>query len=146
VRRKCPFGDYSKQGMRDAPISQGRRSDAISQGLGPHSFRRANITWRQQVGGSAIEASKIAGHSDLEMTGEYTCVSPERQNELTRRIQRRVRQAGRKNGKQKILESQVSRSEAPDPSSNVERAVAPMINRTLHLALCDKRPMTSPQQ
>jgi hypothetical protein len=25
--------------------------------LGPHSFRRANITWRQQGGGSAIEAS-----------------------------------------------------------------------------------------
>src|SRR5579884_786288 len=39
-------------------------------GLGPHSFRRANITWRQEVGGSAIEASKIAGHADLEMTGE----------------------------------------------------------------------------
>jgi hypothetical protein len=33
----------------------------------------------QQVGGSAIEASKIADHSDLEMTGEYTFVTPERQ-------------------------------------------------------------------
>ena len=40
----------------------------------PSYFRRANITWRQQVGGSAIEASKIDGHSDLEMTGEYTFV------------------------------------------------------------------------
>jgi len=59
-------------------------------GLGPHSFRRANITWRQEVGGSAIEASKIAGHSDLEMTNEYTIVAPERQNELTRRIQKRL--------------------------------------------------------
>jgi hypothetical protein len=47
------------------------------------SLRRANITWRQQVGGSAIEASKIAGHHDLEMTGEYIFVTPERQNELT---------------------------------------------------------------
>lgn len=28
-----------------------------------------------------IEASKIAGHSDLEMTSEYTFVAPERQNE-----------------------------------------------------------------
>jgi integrase len=27
-------------------------------GLGFHSFRRANITWRQEVGGSAIEASR----------------------------------------------------------------------------------------
>jgi len=51
-----------------------------------------DITWRQQVGGSAIEASKIAGHSDLEMSGEYTFVTPERQNELTRRIQRKLAQ------------------------------------------------------
>jgi hypothetical protein len=39
---------------------------------------------------AAIEASKIAGHSDLEMTGEYTFVTPERQNELTHRIQERL--------------------------------------------------------
>src|SRR5579871_5295190 len=71
-------------------------------GLGPHSFRRANITWRQQVGGSAIEASKIAGHSDLEMTGEYTFVTPERQNELTRRIQEKLADAAsQRNGKSK---------------------------------------------
>lgn len=43
------------------------------------------------MGGSAIEASKIAGHSDLEMTGEYTFVTAERQNELTCRIQARLR-------------------------------------------------------
>ncbi len=48
---------------------------------------------RQVVGGSAIEASKIAGHSDLEMTGEYTFVAPERQNELTRRIQQKLAKA-----------------------------------------------------
>jgi hypothetical protein len=59
------------------------------------SFRRANITWRQEVGGSAIEASKIAGHADLEMTGEYTFVAPERQNELTRRIQKKLAKAAR---------------------------------------------------
>jgi hypothetical protein len=46
--------------------------------------------WRQEVGGSAIEASKIAAHSDLEMTNQYTFVAPERQNELTRRIQKRL--------------------------------------------------------
>ncbi len=56
-------------------------------GLGLHSFRRANITWQQEVGDSAIEVSKIASHSDLEMTGEHTFVAPERQNELTRQIQ-----------------------------------------------------------
>jgi hypothetical protein len=61
--------------------------------LGPHSFRRANITWRREVGGSAIEASKIAGHNSLEMTGEYTFVTPERQNELTRRIKQKLADA-----------------------------------------------------
>ena len=53
-------------------------------------------TWSASMGGSAIEASKIAGHSDLEMTGEYTFVTPERQNELTRRIQEKIADAGRK--------------------------------------------------
>ena len=65
-------------------------------GLDPHSFRRANITWPQEVGGSAIEASKIAGHSDLEMTGDYTFVGPERQSELPSRIQQKLAQAAAK--------------------------------------------------
>jgi hypothetical protein len=50
----------------------------------------------QEVGGSAIEAPKIAGHRDVEMTAEYTFVAPERQNELTRRIQQKLAEA-RKN-------------------------------------------------
>ena len=79
--------------MRDALHQAAEAEECDFPGLGPHSFRRANITWRQQVGGSAIEASKIAGHSDLEMTGEYTIVTPERQNELTRRIQQRIADA-----------------------------------------------------
>jgi hypothetical protein len=37
---------------------------------------------------SAAVPLKIAGQRDLEMTGEYTFVTAERQNELTRRIQR----------------------------------------------------------
>ncbi len=45
------------------------------------------------MGGSAIEASKIAGHADVDMTAEYTLVAPERQNELTRRIQARLAKA-----------------------------------------------------
>lgn len=40
--------------------------------LGPHSFRPANIAWRQEIGDSGIEASKITSHANLEMTGEYT--------------------------------------------------------------------------
>jgi integrase len=62
-------------------------------GLGPHSLRRANITWRQEVGGSAIEASKIAGHASTKITEEYTVVQLKRQDELTRRIQAKLARA-----------------------------------------------------
>jgi len=70
-------------------------------GLGPHSFRRANITWRQEVGGSSIEASRIAGHANVRMTEDYTVVQLKRQAELTSRIQDKLataksRVAGRK--------------------------------------------------
>jgi integrase len=82
-------------GVRDALHQAAQAERCDFPGLGPHSFRRANITWRQQVGGSAIEASKIAGHSDLEMTGDYTFVTPERQNELTRRIQQKLTEASK---------------------------------------------------
>jgi integrase len=63
-------------------------------GLGPHSFRRANITWRQEVGGSSIETSKIAGHSTVRMTEEYTKIQLSRQEELTRLIQERLASVG----------------------------------------------------
>lgn len=62
-------------------------------GFGPHSLRRANITWRQEVGASAIEASKIAGHSNVNMTNDYTYVQLRRQEELTRAIQDRLEAA-----------------------------------------------------
>jgi integrase len=92
-QKRAPGRPLWDSGVRDAlhQAAKAERCDFAS--LGPHSFRRANITWRQQVGGSAIEASKIAGHSDLEMTGDYTFVTPERQNELTRRIQQKLSQA-----------------------------------------------------
>jgi len=80
-------------------------------GLGFHSFRRANITWRQEVGGSAIEASRIAGHTNIEMTSEYTFVAPERQNELTRRIQQKLAAAGKKTAENKPV------PEFPPPAS-----------------------------
>jgi integrase len=86
-QKRVPGKPLWDSGIRDALHQAAEAEGCDFEGLGPHSFRRANITWRQQVGGSAIEASKIAGHSDLEMTGDYTFVTPERQNELTRRIQ-----------------------------------------------------------
>jgi integrase len=66
------------------------------EGLGPHSFRRANITMRQAVGASSIEASKIAGHSTVRMTEEYTKVQLTRQDETTRLIQERLASVGEK--------------------------------------------------
>jgi integrase len=92
-QKRAPERPLWDSGVRDA-LHQAAEADGCDfSGLGPHSFRRANITWRQQVGGSAIEASKIAGHSDLEMTGDYTFVTPERQNELTRLIQDKLARA-----------------------------------------------------
>ena len=89
-QKRAPNRPLWDSGVRDALHQAAEAEGCDFPGLGPHSFRRANITWRQQVGGSAIEASKIAGHSDLEMTGEYTFVTPERQNELTSRIQQKL--------------------------------------------------------
>jgi integrase len=92
-QKRAPAKPLWDSGIRDALHQAAVAERCDFPGLGPHSFRRANITWRQEVGGSAIEASKIAGHNSLEMTGEYTFVTPERQNELTRRIQRRLADA-----------------------------------------------------
>jgi hypothetical protein len=89
-QRRSPGKALWDSGVRDALHQAAQGANCDFAGLGPHSFRRANITWRQQVGGSAIEASKIAGHTDLKMTGEYTFVDPVRQNELTLRIQRKL--------------------------------------------------------
>jgi integrase len=105
-------------GVRDALHQAAEAEGCVFPGLGPHSFRRANITWRQQVGGSAIEASKIAGHSDLEMTGEYTFVTAERQNELTRRIQQKLTEAAKKT-EANTLDLLRGVSVAPDASANL---------------------------
>jgi integrase len=85
----------------DCGVRQAHKRAAAAEGcdfpgLGPHSFRRANITWRQEVGGSSIEASKIAGHSKVRMTEEYTKIQLTRQEELTRLIQERLAGVGEK--------------------------------------------------
>ena len=94
-------------------------------GLGPHSFRRANITWRQEVGGSAIEASRIAGHTNLETTSQYTFVAAERQNELTRRIQKKLADAGKK------PEEQQAAPEIPPPAAPPAAEVPPSLADTV---------------
>jgi len=103
-QKRAPGRPLWDSGVRDALHPAAEAEGCDFPGLVPHSFRRANITWRQQVGGSAIEASKIAGHSDLEMTGEYTFVTPACQNELTRRIQEKF--ASTSNESQGVCDSE----------------------------------------
>jgi hypothetical protein len=80
-------------GVRAALKEAAREEKCDFAGFGLHSLRRANITWRQEVGGSSIEASRIAGHASTKMTEEYTVVQLRRQEELTRRIQEKLTQA-----------------------------------------------------
>jgi integrase len=117
-QKRAPGKPLWDSGVRDALHQAAEAEGCDFPGLGPHSFRRANITWRQQVGGSAIEASKIAGHSDLEMTGEYTFVTPERQNELTRRIQEKLAEAASKRDGKSEPPTQPATS-APDVPQNL---------------------------
>jgi integrase len=70
-------------------------------GLGPHSFRRANVTWTQEVGGSGIEAGKRAGHTNTNTTAIYTVISLKRQAELNSRIQDEMAKATKKVGRKK---------------------------------------------
>jgi integrase len=93
--------DGSGLPLWDSGVRQALKRAAAAEGcdfpgLGPHSFRRANITWRQAVGASSIEASKIAGHSTVRMTEEYTKIQLSRQEETTRLIQERLASVGEK--------------------------------------------------
>jgi integrase len=121
-QKRAPERPLWDSGIRDALHQAAEEEGCDFPGLGPHSFRRANITWRQQVGGSAIEASKIAGHSDLEMTGDYTFVAPERQNELTRLIQDKLAQA--------------AKAASPDARSTAVAATHGSISEEQPLATC----------
>jgi len=107
-----PQEEDLKQPRRDSGVRQALKAAAALEGLdfagfGPHSLRRANITWRQEVGGSAIEASKIAGHANTKITEEYTIVQLRRQEELTRRVQdKRAKAAKRAKGVVEIRKEQ----------------------------------------
>jgi len=103
-----PQDENKRQPMWDSGVRSALKKAASAEGcdfpgLGPHSLRRANITWRQEVGGSSIETSQIAGHANTKMTEEYTVVQLRRQEELTRRIQNKRAKAG-KRSKGKVVE------------------------------------------
>lgn len=121
-QKRAPGKPLWDSGVRDALHQAAEAERCDFPGLGPHSFRRANITWRQQVGGSAIEASKIAGHSDLEMTGDYTFVTAERQNELTRRIQEKLSVAAKKTEVNAVVPPVLS-TPTPQNAANVSATV-----------------------
>jgi integrase len=89
------------QPMWDSAVRSALKKAAAAEGcdflgFGPHSLRRANVTWRQEVGGSSIETSQIAGHANTKITEEYTVVQLRRQEELTRRIQGKRTKAGKR--------------------------------------------------
>ena len=88
-------------GVRKALKLAAAEEECDFPGLGLHTLRRANITWRQEVGGSSIEASQIAGHANSKMTGEYTVVQLQRQDDLTRRLQEKLVHAARRRVKGK---------------------------------------------
>jgi len=93
--------DGSGLPLWDSGVRQALKKAAAAEGcdfpgLGPHSLRRAYITWVQEAGGSSIEASKMAGHSTVRMTEGYTKIQLNRQADLTRRIQDKLASAGEK--------------------------------------------------
>ncbi|HEY6346093.1 MAG TPA: tyrosine-type recombinase/integrase [Bryobacteraceae bacterium] len=103
-----PQDEDARRPMWDSGVRSALKRAAAAEGcdfpgLGPHSLRRANITWRQEVGGSSIEASQIAGHANTKITEEYTVVQLRRQEELTRRIQNKRAKAG-KRSREKVVE------------------------------------------
>lgn len=93
--------DDDRQPLWDSAVRSALKRAAVAEGcdfpgFGPHALRRANITWRQEVGGSSIETSQIAGHANTKITEEYTVVQLRRQEELTRRVQSKRIKAGKR--------------------------------------------------
>lgn len=57
-----------------------KRLGLYYKGFGWHAFRRANITYRQQIGGATpLEAQRAARHASLDMTFLYTLSDAERE-------------------------------------------------------------------
>jgi len=56
------------------------------QGFGWHTFRRQNISWRQEAGATPFEAMRGAGHSKPDTTWLYTITDDAREEEQLRRM------------------------------------------------------------
>jgi integrase len=62
------------------------------EGFGMHTFRRLNVSWRQEAGATPIEAQKAAGHASLDMTFLYTQTDEAREREHVSQILKRLEQ------------------------------------------------------
>ena len=56
-----------------------KRLGLYYKGFGWHSFRRANVTFRQHAGATPLEAQRAAGHANLDMTYLYTLSDADRE-------------------------------------------------------------------
>jgi integrase len=64
------------------------------EGFGMHTFRRLNVSWRQEVGATPFEAMKAAGHSKPSTTWEYTITDSQRERDHVSRMLDRLTVAG----------------------------------------------------
>jgi len=60
------------------------------EGFGMHTFRRLNITWRQQAGATPFEAMKAAGHSKPQTTWIYSITDIDREKKQVKRMYARL--------------------------------------------------------
>ena len=58
-----------------------------------HTFRRLNISWRQEEGATPFEAMKAAGHSRPVTTWLYTVTDEGREKKQVGKILRRLKTA-----------------------------------------------------
>lgn len=63
------------------------------EGFGMHTFRRQNVSWRQEAGATPFEAMKAAGHARPSTTWLYTITDSDREREQVGRILERVEKA-----------------------------------------------------
>jgi integrase len=56
------------------------------EGFGMHTFRRLNISWRQEEGATPFEAMKAAGHTSPSTTWLYTVTDRERETQQVQRM------------------------------------------------------------
>jgi integrase len=59
-------------------------------GFGMHVFRRLNISWRQEVGATAFEAMRAAGHANVSTTWLYTVTDVERERQHVQAMLQRL--------------------------------------------------------